>query len=144
MAKSKRKKIAVDFDKTLSMGRFPACGPPNKPLIELLKKMMEPPVEKRDIFILWTCRKGEALDSAIQWLKSQGIVFDAVNKIPKEFQDEFSDSGSRKINADIFIDDKAITANQFCEKHNKPVPKYSRACYTYKFRPLKQGGAFNS
>jgi uncharacterized HAD superfamily protein len=120
MRRKRRKKIAVDFDGTLSLGRYPSCGPPHESLIKLIKDIMKAPVEERDVFILWTCRKGEALDAAIRWLEEQGLVFDSINEVPKEFSDKFSND-SRKINADIFIDDRAMTPNQFCEKHERPI-----------------------
>ena len=56
--------------------------------------------------ILWTYRKGRALEEAEKFCEENGIVFYAVNKsFPEE---EFDCSYSRKIHADIFIDDRNI------------------------------------
>lgn len=109
-----RKKIyAIDFDGTLSLDKFPYCGEPNILLIKLLKKLMEPPVENRDIwFVLHTCREGEYLERAIEWLKNQGLVFDSVNSVPLEIS-KIDTGGKRKLGADLYVDDKAITPENF-------------------------------
>ena len=54
--------------------------------------------------ILWTFRAGKELDEAVEFCRKNGIEFYAVNKnYPEEIFDE---TISRKIDADIFIDDK--------------------------------------
>ena len=54
--------------------------------------------------ILWTFRTGKELDEAVEYCRKNGVEFYAVNKnYPEEV---FDDTISRKINADIFIDDK--------------------------------------
>src|SRR5690606_8182134 len=56
--------------------------------------------------ILWTYRYGKSLDEAIEFCQQNGITFYAVNKsFPEE---QFDNSKSRKINADLFIDDRNI------------------------------------
>ena len=56
--------------------------------------------------ILWTIRTGKELDEAVEYCRMNGIEFYAVNKnYPEEIFDE---TVSRKINADIYIDDKNI------------------------------------
>ena len=57
--------------------------------------------------ILWTYRSGKELDEAVEYCRQNGIEFYAVNKsYPEEEFDE--DFASRKIEADIFIDDRNI------------------------------------
>lgn len=104
-----RKVIAVDFDGTLSLGDYPACGPANQELIEVLKKLIANPSEARPYYVLWTSRTNAELDKAVLWLKEQGLVFDGINKHPKETKANYT----RKVFADLYIDDKAITPGHF-------------------------------
>jgi len=54
--------------------------------------------------ILWTYRAGKELTEAVEFCRMNGLEFYAVNKnYPEEV---FNESISRKINADIFIDDR--------------------------------------
>ena len=56
--------------------------------------------------ILWTYRTGDLLDSAVSYCKDNGIEFYAVNKnYPEE---QYDCTTPRKIDADIYIDDKNI------------------------------------
>jgi hypothetical protein len=57
---------------------------------------------------LWTVRKGEKLDDAVKWCEDRGIRFFAVNK---DYADDELDQlhHSRKIKADLFIDDRSVT-----------------------------------
>ena len=98
--------IAVDFDGTLSFATWPKLGEPNTDLINLLKKWKE----KGNKLILWTCRKGVLLDQAVDWCRTQGLTFDAVNDNLEETIAIFGDN-PRKITADYYIDDKAVTLN---------------------------------
>lgn len=92
--------IAVDFDKTLSLGvGYPNLGKPNTELISILNQLQG----LDHIIILWTCREGEELDEAIDWCAKQGLYFDYVNQnVP------WLGFDSRKIVADWYIDDCAI------------------------------------
>ena len=94
--------IAVDFDGTLCTDRYPAIGMANTKLIRTLRKKQE----LGDKLILWTCRAGEKLEEAVIWCREQGIVFDAVNDNLPEMIALWG-SNSRKITADIYLDDKA-------------------------------------
>jgi len=56
--------------------------------------------------ILWTYRAGKELDEAVEFCKEHGVEFYAVNKnYPEE---ELDETISRKIYADIYIDDRNI------------------------------------
>ena len=56
--------------------------------------------------ILWTYRNGSRLDEAVEFCSKKGVEFYAVNKnYPEE---KFEGKVSRKIHADIFIDDRNI------------------------------------
>lgn len=92
--------IAVDFDGTIVEDEYPRIGRPIIFAFDTLKKLQE----KGHRLILWTYRKGSSLQEAVDFCKENGVVFYAVNSsFPEE---EFDGSYSRKIHADLFIDDR--------------------------------------
>ncbi len=94
--------IAIDFDGTIVENAYPAIGMPLLFAFDTLKKLQE----QGYILILWTYRSGKKLEEAVAYCKSNGIEFYAVNKsYPEEVMD---DKISRKIHADLFIDDRNI------------------------------------
>lgn len=94
--------IAVDFDGTIVEDEYPSIRRPIIFAFETLKKLQD----EGHRLILWTYRKGRALEEAVKFCEKNGIVFYAVNRsFPEE---EFDSSYSRKINADVFIDDRNI------------------------------------
>ena len=94
--------IAVDFDGTIVEDHYPSIGKPKLFAFETLRKLQE----NGHRLILWTYRNGKMLDDAVLFCKEHGIKFYSVNKsFPEE---EFDTKYSRKINADIFIDDRNI------------------------------------
>ena len=94
--------IAVDFDGTIVEHEYPKIGKPKLFVFETLKALQD----KGDQLILWTYRSGKELDEAVEFCKNNGIEFYAVNKnYPEEVYD---DSISRKILADVYIDDRNI------------------------------------
>ncbi len=94
---------AFDFDGTLCREAYPEIGRPNKAMIRYAKKLKE----KGNRLILWTCRNGQYLESAVAWCREQGIEFDAVNQNLPEILELFG-SDSRKITADYYVDDKLL------------------------------------
>lgn len=94
--------IAVDFDGTIAEDAFPKIGKPMPFAFETLKMLDA----KGHRLILWTVRSGKPLKEAVEFCKKNGIEFYAVNN---EFAEEqFSGRGSRKVNVDIFIDDRNV------------------------------------
>jgi len=92
--------IAIDFDGTIVEDNYPSIGKPLLFAFDTLKKLQD----KGHRLILWTYRHGETLDEAVEFCKQNGITFYAVNKsFPEE---NFETKYSRKINADMFIDDR--------------------------------------
>ena len=106
--------IAVDFDGTVCIGNnYPDIGNPRTWLINMLKSLRNDGHK----LILWTCRSNSGvpdmgfnnahdLDDAVEWCRQFGLEFDAIN----ENLNESKYPGiklSRKIYADIYIDDKA-------------------------------------
>lgn len=100
--------FAVDFDGTLSLGtKWPELGKPNIPLFKFLKQQKAEGAR----LILWTCRNEKNLDAAVEYCKKAGLEFDTVNKNLPELINAYG-GDTRKINADIYIDDKAINPIQ--------------------------------
>ena len=94
--------IAIDFDGTIVENRYPKIGKPLLFAIETLKKLQE----EGHQLILWTYRTGKELKEAVEFCNSKGIFFFAVNRSYPE--EKYDNSLSRKIQADIFIDDRNI------------------------------------
>ena len=97
--------IAVDFDGTLCENKWPEIGEANEFLITYLKAIERVIPTK---FILWTNRTGLLLDNAVTWCKTMhNLEFDAVNENLPEVLELFDHRDSRKISADVYVDDKA-------------------------------------
>jgi hydroxymethylpyrimidine pyrophosphatase-like HAD family hydrolase len=96
------KVIAVDFDGTIVEHKYPGIGNEMLFAFATLKALQQ----KGHKLILWTIRTGRLLEEAVSFCRENGVEFYAVNKnYPEEVLDEKT---SRKLNADIFIDDRAI------------------------------------
>jgi hypothetical protein len=95
-------RIAVDFDGTIVEHAYPAIGKEMLFAFQTLKEL-----QKRGCsIILWTYRTGKELNEAVEFCRKNGLEFYAVNKnYPEEIMDE---TISRKIMADIFIDDRNL------------------------------------
>lgn len=93
---------AVDFDRTLNLAeKYPQLGEPNRELIVYLKERQQ----EGDKVILWTCREGDLLKSAVKFCKNYGLEFDAVNDNLRENVECFQNN-SRKVFANYYIDDR--------------------------------------
>ncbi|MCK4919711.1 MAG: hypothetical protein KAS71_01615 [Bacteroidales bacterium] len=96
-------KISVDFDGTIVEHKFPEIGKEILFAFDTLKALQK----QGHQLILWTIRTGKELDEAVEFCRKNGVEFYAVNKnYPEEEFDE--NEVSRKINAEIFIDDRNI------------------------------------
>ncbi len=95
-------RIAVDFDGTIVEHKYPEIGEPKLFAFETLRALQK----KGFRLILWTFRTGKELEEAVEFCRQNGVEFYAVNKsYPEEVFDE---TVSRKIDADIYIDDKNL------------------------------------
>jgi hypothetical protein len=95
-------KIAIDFDGTIVDHEYPAIGKEKLFAFLTLKELDKMGAR----LILWTFRNGKELEDAVEFCRNNGVEFYAVNKnYPEEVFDE---TISRKIDADIYIDDKNI------------------------------------
>ena len=90
--------IAVDYDDTLAIN-----GEPNVRLIAKLKQAQR----AGNIVILWTCREGKTLIEAVNNLRMWGFAPNLVNQNAREAAMRLG-RDSRKIYADVYIDDKAV------------------------------------
>lgn len=95
--------VAVDFDGTLVLDRYPDIGDPIYEMFDICQRLKSAGVK----LILWTSRSYEYLDQAVKFCKNHGLEFDAVNENIKEVQALFN-TDTRKVYADFYIDDKAI------------------------------------
>lgn len=105
--------IAVDFDGTLVSNKFPDIGEPNEDLINFLIYLRQTQGIK---LILWTSRNwsdayGDQLEQAVEFCYAKGLEFDAINENIQEVQD-LTGEDTRKVYADIYIDDKSVPAIQ--------------------------------
>ncbi len=97
------KKLAIDFDGTIVEDAYPSIGKPKIFAFETLKKLQSEGYR----LILWTYRHGKSLEEAVEFCRKNGVEFYAVNS---SFEGEIFDdeSQSRKIDADLFIDDRNL------------------------------------
>jgi hydroxymethylpyrimidine pyrophosphatase-like HAD family hydrolase len=94
--------IAVDFDGTIVEDSYPGIGDERIFAFETLKRLQA----DGHRLILWTYRQGKKLEEAVAYCKANDLEFYAVNKsFPEE---DLTEEVSRKIHADLFIDDRNI------------------------------------
>ena len=93
--------IAIDFDGTIVQHKYPEIGNEIPFATATIRRLI---AEQHQV-ILWTVRRGELLQQAVDWCKERGIEFYAVNK---SFPEEEAGEGYGKVNADIFIDDRSV------------------------------------
>lgn len=120
--------FAVDFDGTLSLGKWPDLGIANFDLFYYLIRERD----RGNKVILWTNRSGELLKAAITYCERVGLYFDAVNENLPEIIEAYG-GDSRKISADIYIDDRSIHPEHvswsFMNTYNLKItddPKYGK------------------
>jgi len=95
--------IAVDFDGTIVEHEYPKIGKEIPFAMETLRKIQNNPHHR---LILWTVRTGKELKEAIEFCRERGVIFYAHNEnYPCE---ELDKESSRKLLADIYIDDRNI------------------------------------
>ncbi|MCM1218018.1 MAG: DUF6273 domain-containing protein [Lachnospiraceae bacterium] len=116
MYNSRPRIYAVDFDGTLCENKYPDIGAPIPRVIEFVKR------QKADgnIVILWTCRAGRQLADAVTWCKNQGLIFDYINENVKENVEMYG-GDTRKVFADVYIDDKTLLPQQIIIKESNDM-----------------------
>ena len=110
--------IAVDFDGTLVTDKFPEIGEPITGCITFMKLLKEFGFK----LILWTCRDNTTpeknLDKAVEFCKSVGLEFDAVNDNLPEVKERWGNN-TRKVFADFYLDDKCLSPDTLAETLDK-------------------------
>ena len=99
--------IAVDFDGTIVTHAYPKIGREMPGAISTLKRIQA----DGHRLILWTVREGELLDEAVEYCRERGLEFFAVNEhyVGENYKQGGTEGKScRKINADLYIDDRNI------------------------------------
>jgi hypothetical protein len=122
--------IAIDFDGTIVEHQYPVIGKVRPFAFETLLLLQK----KGHQLILWSYRAGKELDEAVSFCEKRGLTFYAVNcSYPEE--DFCATSDSRKIHADLFIDDRNFGGiPSWGEIYHKLYPEESG------FNPTKDSG----
>ena len=101
--------VAMDYDDTIFEGSkpFEETGVPRDAVVAKIRELLD---NEHAEVILWTCREDKALEEAIENLKSINLELDGYNSNAPSVQKGI-DTGelwhSRKILADIYVDDKS-------------------------------------
>ena len=90
--------IGIDFDGCLVSWNFPLVGK-DIGSAEVCRDLVKKGVK----IILYTMRDNEFLDDAVKWCKDNKIELYGINENPSQDW-----SNSRKVHADIYIDDQAL------------------------------------
>ena len=96
--------IAIDFDGTIVEHRYPLIGKELPFAIDTLRKLSQDGHK----LILWTVREGKLLDDAVEFCKSRGLEFYAVNRDYPEENLGNNNHYTRKLKADLWIDDRNL------------------------------------
>ena len=105
--------FAIDFDGTLVVGdNYPNIGEPNWPVVDKVKKLQK---EGHEI-CLWTCRSGEDLQQAVEYCSSKlGLNFDDILVNTNMLAQHYNVTPN-KLAADYYVDDKALSIEEFLNK----------------------------
>lgn len=93
--------IAVDFDGTVVEHEYPKIGRPIPFAIETLLQLQK----DGHTLLMWTVRDGRLLQEAVDYCQSKGLTFYAANK---NYPEEDPSTASRKLNAELYIDDRNL------------------------------------
>lgn len=99
----RKRVIAVDFDGTMAVEKYPLIGPEIPGSIEGVKRLQELGYE----VVIWTCREGEPLEMAKKWLSEKGVDVKYFNENTTA-EIEFWKTDPRKVAADFYVDDRVV------------------------------------
>lgn len=100
---NKAKILAVDFDGTIVEATFPGLGKVKPGAIKYIRQLYEDGY----IILINTCRTGAFEGHAAHFLDYLGIPYHYINS-NYPAQVEFFKQDSRKLSADLYIDDKCL------------------------------------
>jgi histidinol phosphatase-like enzyme len=103
-----KKILAIDFDGTIVEDKYPHIGELKDGAKYYINKFKEDGYK----VILWSSRNGIPLLKAIEFLTKEGITFDEYNNSCRENVAKYGED-TRKIFADVYIDDKCIKMRPF-------------------------------
>jgi hypothetical protein len=95
---------AIDFDGTICRNGYPDIS--KGILVKKAKEAILKMKRYNQIVIIWTCRTGEFLEDAKQFLDINGIPYDYINEPYPPLVEAYCDC--RKIGATYYIDDCAL------------------------------------
>jgi hypothetical protein len=95
--------ISIDFDGTISRGKFPAITGLQPYAAEVINRLYQ----QGHYLIINTCRSGEQCLEAVNFLLQHCIPFHRVNDNHPD-QTALYNNNSRKIYAHVYIDDKNL------------------------------------
>jgi hypothetical protein len=94
--------LSVDFDDTIARSNYPEILGEVPGAVAGLKELHK----YGQRIQIWTCRHGEALEQARQWLDEQGVPYERINENCPALIEKWGET--RKMSADIYIDDKML------------------------------------
>jgi len=110
--------LSVDYDGTVFSENWPNEGSPKQDIIDKVQEFRKYGAE----LVLWTCREGHLLDTAVRRCKEVGLEFDAVNEnapSQMEYMAEQEAIGNilakRKIFANFYLDDRSNNLDIFLD-----------------------------
>ena len=96
--------IAVDFDGTIVTHEYPKIGKEIPFAVQTLKML----ANEGHQLILWSVREGQLLEEALDRCRKRGLEFYAANKDFPEEDRTKNNHFSRKLKADLWIDDRNV------------------------------------
>ena len=111
--------IAVDFDGTIVENDFPRIGKFKPEAEKTLLKLYD----EGHYIIIWTCRSGRALNACEQFLKKNNFKYHVINEQNPENLASHKGIDTRKVYADIYVDDKHIGFKVDWKKIYKEIQK---------------------
>ena len=97
--------LAIDFDGTIVKDQFPDIGE----MVDGAKEAINQLYSDGYTIIIWSCRTGIKKAEAINWLVMQGIKFHYFNKSSYENLKKYDFVDTRKVFANLYIDDRMLT-----------------------------------
>lgn len=119
--------IAIDFDGVIAELNKDWCGGPNVPgnLIGGADVYIRKLHEDGHQIIIWTCRGGQNLYLAEEFLRKHCIPYDRINDNVASHYERFKHN-TRKVHADIYIDDNQIGGIPSWEEMYKLIQEKSK------------------
>jgi hypothetical protein len=96
--------LAIDFDGTIVHDQFPGIGPLKPNSKEVINRLYS----EGYFIIIWTCRTLDRMTECIDFLDKNGIKYHLVNISCPTNVEKYSGIDTRKIFADLYIDDKGL------------------------------------